>query len=152
MSFSIQLHSDNSYNGISTNNVTYLFNFSQVFVEPGKYKLTWSFRATPGTAIAYYPNINLDFGTLGSSYVAGSTNNSTIKTLLIGTLNYNRYMTGTSDYYYNCNLNDNPPIIFDSINCSANYIRVFMTQPGTTNTLIGNATGPYVLNLFFEKI
>lgn len=152
MSFSIQLHSDNKYSGTDTTDLTYLFNFSQVFVEPGKYKLTWSFRATPGLAIAYFPNINLDIGSApGSSYVANANNNATVKTLLIGTLNYNRYMTGATDYYYNCNVNDNPPIIYNSINNSANYIKVHMTQPGT-NTLIANPTGAYVLNLYFEKI
>ena len=152
MSFSIQLHSDNKYSGTATNDLLYLFNFSQVFIQPGKYKLTWTFRGSPGVAIAYFPNVNLDIGSApGSCYVGNDTNNATTKTLLIGTLNYNRYMTGATDYYYNCNVNDNPPIIYDSINNSANYIKVHMTQPGT-NTLIANPTGAYVLNLYFEKI
>lgn len=153
MSFSIQLHSDSKYSDTSNNNITYLFNFSQVFIEDGPYKLTWTFRGNPGTGEAYFPNVNLDIGSVnGSSYIGGPTNNAIMKTQLIGTLNILRYMTNITNYYYNCNLNDNPPIIYNNINKSANYIRVYLTQPGT-NTLITSANmGAYVLNLYFEKI
>lgn len=153
MSFSIQLHSDISYSSTAINNITYLFNFSQVFIEDGPYKLTWTFRGNPGTAEAYFPNVNLDIGSInGSCYVAGSTNNATTRTQLIGTLNVLRYMTSATNYYYNCNLNDNPPIIYNSINKSANYIKVYLTQPGTNAPITPANMGAYVLNLYFEKI
>jgi hypothetical protein len=153
MSFSVQLHSDISYSSTSINSITYLFNFSQVFIEDGPYKLTWTFRGSPGVAEAYFPNVLLDIGSVnGSFYVAGSTNNATTKTQLIGTLNVLRYMTSATNFYYNCNLNDNAPVIYNNINKSSNYIKVHLTQPGTNIPITSANMGPYVLNLYFEKI
>jgi len=154
MSFSIQLTSGNIYSGSATNDLTYLFNFNNVSIKDGPYKLTWSFNAVGVGALVTNPSLNLDIGsTNGKMFFAGTTNNNIVKKQSIGTIFYERYMTGALDFQYKCDLTSNPPVIFESINQSSNYIRVYMTIP-TTETLIGpvNVTGPYVLNLYFEKI
>jgi hypothetical protein len=154
MSFNIQIHSDFYFSQqTALTDLSYLFNFNQFSLsnEPAKYKVYWSFKASPGaSAIAYFPQLNINFSSQNESYIVADQNNNNNKSNCFGCIGYQRYSTGTSDYYYQTNASDNGPC-YVTLNPNSSLINVRLTQPGT-NTLIGNATGAYVLNLSFEKI
>lgn len=153
MSFNIQLHSDIYYTQqTAIVDLTYLFNFNQVvnINEPTKYKVYWNFKANAGAAVSYFPQLNIDFQSQVNSYYGGTQNNNIVKNNNFGCINYNRFSTTTTDFYYVANTQDNNPVVV-TLNPNASLINVRLTQPNS-NTLITNEPGPYVINLFFEKI
>ena len=127
---------------------TFAFDFSNM--DNGKYKMTWSGQSLNYVQATFLQNtgINLSIGNLSNTFVSNTTT-SNKNYNSIGIFKTNIITATISNF--NCNVTDNPPVYFDNISTSNNFIKLQFVDFGT-NTLIGFVMPTVVLNLCFEKI
>lgn len=154
MSFSIVLNSNNFFENLNNQQITYSYDFTNM--EEGKYEVTFSYRGQQnhlnGNDLAL---VYVDFGAYRRVFEAGSnTTNST--SLFLGTL-HNQIMSSGNDCYLYANLNDNQPVYIDA-KPQTSYITVSLYNNNNPKSLIvlHDAADPYpadyVLTLQFKKI
>jgi len=154
MSFSVILNSASASQYYTVNTTgkdyTFAFNFGN-FVVDGDYELTWTLQSQ-NVALATFtmiPQVNIDIGALNTRYEAtNTTNNHSSQNIGSLPINWKSATVGN----YSATIIDNPPVYYKSLNASYNFIRVYFTQQGTPNTLLGTTMPVFNLILNFKKL
>ena len=95
------------------------------------------------------PQVNIDIGALNTKYEATNlTNNHSSQNIGSLPINWKSATVGN----YAATIIDNPPVYYKSLNASYNFIRVYFTQQGAPNTLLGTTIPTFNLILNFKKL
>jgi len=153
MSFNIILNTNNALTiNTAGKDFTWAFNFNSLKIEDGEYELTWSAFSTNVAqatfATVLNPVVNLDFSNQPNFFTTDGTGSINRNTTVIGV--FKPVIVSTAIGCFQCETVTNPPITFPNINKSVNFIRIFITQPGT-NTLVGTSLVNFTVILRFTK-
>jgi hypothetical protein len=154
MSFNIILNTNNAQTiNTAGKDFTWAFNFNSFQIEEGGYELTWSAFSTniaqATFATVLNPIVNLDFSNQPNFFTTDGTGSINRSTTVIGV--FKPVIVSATISCFQSEVITNPPITFKNINKSTNYIRVFVTQPGT-NTLIATSLVNFTIILRFRKV
>lgn len=153
MSFNIVLNTNNAYlTNTAGKDYTWAFDFSTFPIEDGSYELSHS-AFSRNVAMATFdtinnPQINLDISNQPRLYQAANISNNH-NTQIIGI--FKPVIVSATIGTFQNDIHTNPSVTYTNINKSVNFIRVYMTQPGT-NTLIATSIVGWTMILRFTKV
>jgi len=142
--------SASTYYSVDTAGKAYTFAFDFSNMDNGKYKMTWSAQSLNFVQATFLQNtgINLSIGNSSNTFVANTTtSNKNYNSIGIFKTNIITATIGN----FTCNTTDNPPVYFDNISTSNNFIKLQFVDFGT-NSLISFTMPTTIINLCFEKI
>ena len=142
--------SASTYYSVDTAGKAYTFAFDFTNMDNGKYKMTWSAQSLNYVQATFLQNtgINFDIGNASNTFVSNTTtSNKNYRS--IGIFKTNIITSAIANF--NSRVHDNPPVYFDNIKTSNNFIKIQFVDFGTNN-LIGFVMPTCVINLCFERI